>query len=91
MNPIDFINNGYLDYLKSKINFECRIFLQDGTFLEGMLMGIHECGKLLDMEGFINEYPIHKLLIMHRNPDGTLAPVWINILLIDNIESVIFK
>lgn len=91
MNPIDFINNGHLDYLKSKVNCECRVFLQDGTFLEGMLMGVHDCEKLPDMEGFINDYPIYKILIMHRNPDGTLAPVWVNTLLIDSIDSIIFK
>lgn len=54
-------------------------------------MAVNECSKLPDMEGFINDYPIHKLLIMHRNPDGTLAPVWVNILLIDSIDSIIFK
>ena len=91
MNPIDFINNGCLGYLQSKINSECRIILQDGKYLEGMFMSINECDTLPDMEGFINKYPIHKLLIMHRNPDGTLAPVWVNILLIDSINSITFK
>lgn len=90
MNPIEFINNNYPAYLETKKNCKCRINLPDGTYLEGMFVGISVCDKLSEMQGFILDIPIYRLCVMHNPPEGGIEPVWVNTLLIDSMQDIIF-
>lgn len=42
------------------------------------------------MDGFLPDYPMIKIIIMAKLPDR-LAPLWINLALIDDINDIQFK
>ena len=79
--------------IQGKKNKKCEIQVlgPNGFTLTGVFVGIIRCGnkELTDMAGFCTDVPIYKLCIMANEPDR-IIPVWINILLIDNITDIKF-
>lgn len=93
MNPIDLKNNNYASYLEANINRKCtvRVLGIHGFEQSGMLVGIAQCTRqeLTGMAGFIADVPIYKICLMAISKDG-IKPVWINTLLIDDINDIQF-
>ena len=94
MNTIEFINQGGIQYLENHKNHECtiRVMGNHGDTFEGMFIGFSQytAGENLSMDGFLPDYPMIKIIIMAKLPDR-LAPLWINLALIDDIYDIQFK
>lgn len=95
MNPVEFLKNGCVEMLKSHEKQKCRIRLlgQDGPIYEGMFIGVSPCkgNELQGMAGFCIDVPIYKICIMVDNlHEHGMVPLWINTLLIDDINDIQF-
>lgn len=95
MNPVDFRKNGYVEMLKAHENQKCRIRLlgQYGPIYEGMFIGVSHCkdNELQEMAGFCIDVPIYKICVMVDNlPGRGIVPLWINTLLIEDINDIQF-
>lgn len=94
MNTIDFINQGGIQYLENHKKQECfiRVMGNHGETFEGMFLGYSQytAGYNLSADGFLPDYPMIKIIIIAKLPDR-LAPIWINLAIIDDINDIIFK
>lgn len=95
MNPIEFLNYGCVEMLKSHENQKCRVQLlgQNGPVYEGMFIGVALCkeNELQEMAGFCIDVPIYKICVLVDNlPERGIIPLWINTLLIDDMNDIQF-
>ena len=95
MNPVEFLNNGCVEMLKAHENQKCciRLLGQYGPIYEGMFIGVSLCkeNELQGMAGFCIDVPIYKICVMVDNlPEHGIVPLWINTLLIDDINDIQF-
>ena len=95
MNPVEFLNNGYARMLKTNKNKRCRVRLlgQYGPVYEGVFIGVHQCkeNELEEMAGFCLDVPVYKFCVLVDNiPERGIVAVWINTLLIDDVNDIQF-